>query len=179
MTKLNQRLGLTRYEADEFYKKALEAFTRSKLPEAIQAMEQAIALLPTSAEYYAARGYFYLEEGTEHSAEADFARALQLYPYEMLAHYGRGILAYRASKWDEAQAHFTNAYKANPKRPETLYYMALVYHRKGENSMAITFMQQANAAFEAAKDKKRASDAMKWVKALERLLPQKPLSLPR
>lgn len=179
MTKLNQRLGLTRYEADEYYKKALDSYSKNKLADAILAMDEAIALLPTSAEYFAARGFFYLEDGQEAKAEVDFAQALKRYPYEMLAHYGRGIIAYRGSQWDAAYTHFTQAYKADPKRAETLYYLALVYHRKGENGMALHFMQQANTAFETAKNKKHTGDATKWIKALERLVALRPPGLPR
>ncbi len=169
MAKLTQRLGLTRFEADEYYKKALDAYTKHKLDEAILAMEEAIKLLPSNAEYYAARGFFYLEDGIDEDAKDDFEEALKRYPYEMLAHYGLGIIAYKGQKWDEALAHFTNAYKANPKRPETLYYLALAYHRKNQNRLAFTTMQQANAAFDASGDKKRGEGAQKWAKALEKL----------
>jgi tetratricopeptide (TPR) repeat protein len=179
MAKLTQRLGLTRYEADEAYKKALEAYNRRKLDEAIPAMDEAIGLLPNSAEYYAARGFFYLEDDVDDKAEADFIQALRIYPYEMLAHYGLGVIAYKAKNWDAAQVHFINAYKANPKRAETLYYLALVYHRQGQNGLAHTFMQQATTAFESAGDKKRGGDAGKWAKTLEKLAAEQAPKLPQ
>ena len=86
MPALNQRLGLTRYEADEHYKRALEAYRKARLHEAVEAMTYAIDLLPTKAEYYATRGFFQLEDGAIAEADGDFARALEIYPYEMLAH---------------------------------------------------------------------------------------------
>lgn len=177
MAKLNQRLGLTRYEADEYYKKALDAYNRHKIEEAILAMDEAIKLLPNNPEYLAARGFFYLEDGVDDKAQIDFQQAIKIYPYEMLAHYGRGVIAYKAKNWDEALAHFTNAYKANAKRPETLYYLALTYHRKNQNGLAFRFMQQANSAFESV-DKKRAENAQKWVKSLEKLADEKPPQIP-
>ncbi|NJL56685.1 tetratricopeptide repeat protein [bacterium] len=174
MARINQRLGLTRYEADEYYKQALVAYHKKKLDEAILAMDNAISLLPNHAEYYAARGFFCLQDGIEDRATADFEQALRLYPYEVLAHYGRGVVAYGRRNWDEALAHFNDAYRANPNRAETLYYLALTHHRKGNNVLALTYMQQAVTAFEAAEDK-RQRDAERWVRELQRLVAQERL----
>jgi tetratricopeptide (TPR) repeat protein len=171
MARINQRLGLTRYEADEYYKKGLAAYEKRNLDEALINLENAITALPNNAEYYAARGFVYLEDGLEDKAEADFAQALKLYPYEMLAHYGRGVIAFREKKWDAALQHFMNAYYADPKRAETLYYMAIVYHRKGENANALQVMRQAQSLLEAANDK-RKNDATKWIRTLEKLADQ-------
>jgi tetratricopeptide (TPR) repeat protein len=172
MARLTQRLGLTRYEADEHYKKALEAYTKRQMQEAILEMEHAINLLPNNAEYYAARGFFYLEDGIEDKATADFEQALRHYAYETLAHFGRGVIAYKSRNWDEALAHFTDAYRSDPKRSETLYYLALTHHRKGNNVMALSLMEQANAIFEEQNDKRR-TDSGRWVRELRKLAEQK------
>ena len=174
MPRLTQRLGFTRFEADEHYQQALTHYAKRKVNDAILSMELAIELLPTNAEYYAARGFFYLEDGVDKKAAVDFEKALQLHPYEMMAHYGQGIIAYKAKKWDEAQEHFVNAYHANPERPETLYYLALTHHHKGENSPALAYMQQAQVLFEAGGDK-RKSQTGRWVKQLLKLVKQEQL----
>jgi tetratricopeptide (TPR) repeat protein len=171
MPRLTQRLGFTRYEADEYYREALDNYSKRKVNDAILSMERAIELLPTNAEYYATRGFFYLEDGIDKKAAADFEKALELYPYEMMAHYGLGMIAYKAKKWDEAQEHFTNAYRANPERPETLYYLALSHHHKGENTPALAYMQQAEALFEANEDR-RKSQTGRWVRQLQKLVKQ-------
>jgi tetratricopeptide (TPR) repeat protein len=163
MARLTQRLGFTRYEADEYYKQALEAYHKRRFDDAIDAMNNAIEVLPTRSEYFATRGFFFLEDGVKDKALADFEKALKLYRYEMLAHYGRGVIAYNDRNWDEALAHFTDAYRADPKRPETLYYLAIIYHRKGNNDGARQLMEQALAGFEAANDR-RKGDAQKWVR---------------
>ena len=171
MARLAQRLGLTRYEADEFYKQALEAYEKKDLEAALLAMSEAIALLPTNSEYYAARGFFYLEDGVKPKAREDFDQALEIYPYESLAHYGRGMLTYQEKNWEEAVAHFTEAYRANPERPETLYYLALAHHHNGENEKAQPLMEQARAKFEADNDRRR-TDAAKWTRELDKLIRQ-------
>ncbi len=169
MARLVQRLGLTRYEADEYYKQALSAYTNRKLDEAILAMEQAIELLPNHAEYYAARGFFYLEDGVTVKAAEDFERALHIFAYEPLAHYGRGVIAYASKNWDEALAHFLDAYRSDPERAEFLYYLALAYHRTRQNREALFYMQLAQEKLEAKNDKRR-TDAGRWVRQLEKLV---------
>lgn len=168
MPALNQRLGFTRYDADQYYKQALEHYRKGKFDEAIDAMNSAIELLPTKSEYFAARGFFQLEDGARSEAEQDFAKSLKLYRYEMLAHYGQGVLAYKDESWDEALAHFTEAYKSDPNRAETLYYLALTYLQKGETAAALNVMTRAQAAFEATNDK-RKSYADRWMRELAKL----------
>lgn len=169
MTRLVQRLGLTRYEADEHYKQALALYKKRQLNEAIIEIGYAIELLPTNSEYLAARGFFYLEDGITKEAGADFEAALKIYPYEMLAHYGRGMIAYQSKNWDEAIAHFGDAYRADPQRPETLYYLALAYHRKGQNALALSYMQQAASRYDEIGDTKSRRSAERWVKELAKL----------
>jgi tetratricopeptide (TPR) repeat protein len=169
MAVFTNRLGVSRFQADEYYQLALAAYGKRNLDEAVDNMNKAIEMLPTRGEYYAARGFFYLEDGVPDKAKADFDKALKIYPFEMLAHYGRGIMAYKDKNWDDALQHFTGAFRADPKRPETLYYLALVYHRKGQNTAALNLMTQAAAAFEATSDK-RKSDATRWVKELQKII---------
>jgi tetratricopeptide (TPR) repeat protein len=173
MARLTQRFGLSRYEADEHYQLALEAYKKGRFDVAINHMDDAIAALPTRSEYYATRGFFYAEDDVNDKAQADFQKALKLHPYEMLAHYGRGMIAFKDKNWDEALAHFTDAYHSDMNRPETMYYLALVHHRKGNNPTALQFMQNALGIFEAANDRRKA-DAARWVKEFQKVIESKP-----
>lgn len=168
MAKLGQRLGLTRYDADQHYKLALQAYQKSKLDDAIIEIDKALELLPNSPEYLAAKGFFYLEDGIKDKAQENFEAALSIYPYEVMAHYGLGVLAYKGKQWEEAINHFNMAYRADPDRPEITYYLALANHRVGKNAIATRYMQQAETRFDKLGDK-RKSDANKWIKTLERL----------
>ena len=173
MPRINQRLGFTRFEADENYKHALDYFRKNDFDNAIDAMTRAIEALPTNAEYYAARGMMYLEDRVTQKALDDFETALSLFPYEMLAHYGRGIVAYQDKAWDAALEHFTAAYNANTSRPETLYYLALVYYHRREYASATNLMAQAHALFEKANDRRKA-DAARWVRELSKHVARAP-----
>jgi tetratricopeptide (TPR) repeat protein len=172
MSRMPTRFGLARYEADEYYQLALDAYKKGRFDIAINNLNDAIALTPNRAELFAARGFIYLEDGVKDKAQADFEQALKLHPLEMLAHYGRGMMAYQSRNWDEAIAHFTDAYKADPKRPETLYYLSLAYHRKGENQEAARrLMEMALDAFPDSD--KRKGDAQRWIREFEKLVGKK------
>lgn len=168
MPRINQQLGFTRYEADEYYKQALEAYQKGDFDTAVDAMKNAIAALPRKAEYYAARGIMYLEDGVEESAAQDFDEALRLFPHEMLAHYGRGIIAYKDKNWDDALEHFTAAYYVDQQRAETLYYLALTYYHKRDFASAANLMKLANDRFEATDDKRKA-DSARWLRELAKM----------
>lgn len=176
MARLVQRLGLTRYEADEHYKKALlilkdveKKNSTATVDDAIIEITYAIDLLPTNAEYYAARGYFYLLDSMNREAQTDFEQALKIYAYEMLAHFGLGVLAYRERNWDVALEHFQNAYYAVPDRAETLYYLAIVHHRKQQNAQAFALMTKAEALFEQGNHGKQKRHASQWLKEFDKL----------
>lgn len=168
MPRIDQHLGFTRYEADEYYKQALEAYKKGDFDAAIDGMKQAIAALPRKPEYYAARGLMYLDDGVTQNALDDFDQALRLFPHEMLAHYGKGIVAFKDQNWDEALQHFTAAYYADTQRPETLYYLALTYYHKRDFVSAANLMKLANDRFEAIGDKRKA-DAQKWLRELAKM----------
>lgn len=168
MAQFTRRLGAARFEADEYYQQALEAFRKRSYDTAINDMNNAIALQPRRAEFFATRGLFYLEDGVDDKAQADFQQALRLFPQEMLAHYGRGVIAYKTGNMDEALAHFSDAYKADPNRPETLYYLALVYHRQKQHETAKRLMEVGLNALPA--EDKRRGDFQKWVREFDRLI---------
>ncbi len=165
-----------RYEADELYQEALKAYDKKNVEEAILKLEQAIELLPRNSEYRAARGFMYLENGGAEASDAvnrkkaldDFDAALAIHDFEMLAHYGKGIIAYNDKNWDEALAHFTDAFYSEPERPETLYYLALVHHRKNDHRSALNWMKQAESGFERTNDR-RKNDAGRWIRELDKL----------
>ena len=172
MTKLAQRLGITRYRADERYRAALLAFSRRDIKTAQEAIADAIELLPSHAEYHATQGFFAQEDKARDTASECYERALRLNPYEMLANYGRGMMAYRAKDWADAAGHFATALAAQPTRPETLYSMAMCEHRMGKNDEAMRWMTEAARRFEIATDR-RLSHCHKWLREFEKLLPER------
>ncbi|MGJ3240402.1 MAG: tetratricopeptide repeat protein [Anaerolineae bacterium] len=175
MARFGARLGLTRYEADEYYHLALGHYDKRNLDEAVLNINQAIAMYPQRAEYYAARGYFRLQDGLPNEAEPDFDQALILNPYEILANYGKGVIAYNQQNYETARQYFTHAWAADNQRPEILYYLALVHHRQRENIQAKQWMSQAADRYEQQAEhdrdaRKRMRDAEKWLREFDKLI---------
>lgn len=166
---LARRLGFSRYQADERFRAALSAYSERNLKAAKAEVEFAIELLPTRAEYHATLGYFLLEDRDAIGAMEAFARALEFHPYEMLANYGQGTIAYRDKDWERAAACFTNALAADPSRAETQYYLAMVNHRLGHNSEAVKWMKSAAGAFAESEDQ-RERHCQAWIKEFARLI---------
>lgn len=177
MARLVARFGMTRLEADEHYRIALDFFQKNNLDQAILNMDSAIELLHNRAEYYAARGFMRLEDGDPTRAEPDFDKALQINPYEVLANYGKGVIAYNHKDYDKALQFFMNSWAAESIRPETLYYIALIHHRKKDNYQAAYWMQQAVAQYQPLAEndrdaRKRLRNAEKWLNEFEKLIQQ-------
>lgn len=168
MTNFSSRLGGARYEADIYYQKALEAYKKHQLGDAVQNMQYAIGLVPKNAEYLAARGLFYLEDGIKDKAHADFDQALRYHAFEVLANYGKGILAYQAGDWTMSRDYFMKAWAGDNRRAETHYYIALTYHRESDNDNAKVWMTLARDLF--LEDKAHQKDAEKWLEEFERLI---------
>jgi tetratricopeptide (TPR) repeat protein len=170
MSGFGARLGLTRYEADEHYKMALSHYDKRNVEQAILSMNRALELQPHNAEYHAARGFFYLEDGALPQAEADFDEALKRNAYELMANFGKGVIAYKNKHYETARSFFSNAWAVNPERAETIYYLAMVEHRLRNNPKAIYWMRQAYAIMNAHEDKTNARNAEKWLGEFERLM---------
>ena len=170
MNRFAQRLGFTRYRADEHYRAGLAAFVSRDLESAIGELRMAVELLPGHAEYHAALGFVLLDDKRQRQARESFERALTLNRYEMLANYGRGIIAYRDKSWLEALNFFNAAYAAQPERAETEYYLGMINHRLGRNEEAVTWMESAAEAFAQTGDR-RQSHCTAWLREFHKLLP--------
>ncbi|MGB7340789.1 MAG: tetratricopeptide repeat protein [Phototrophicaceae bacterium] len=175
MARLVARLGFTRYEADEYYRIALNLYEKKNLEEAILNINSAIEMYPRRAEYYAVRGYFRLQDGLIDEPAADFEQALTINPYEVLANYGKGVIAFNQEVFDNALQYFITAWAADSTRPDTLYYLALTYHRQRDNVQAKQYMQQAADIYgQSAEDdrdtRKLMKNAEKWIREFDKLI---------
>lgn len=168
MSGLRQRLGISRFQADEHYKLALLAFGRRDLKRAQAEIQAAIDLLPRHAEYHAVHGLYLLEDKAPDRAQDAFERALALDAYDMLANYGGGMMAYRAKDWKTAARLFLMALAAKPSRPETQYFLAMAYHRLGQNAEAERWMDAARAGF-ADRDDRREKQSAGWIREFRKL----------
>ena len=178
MARLVSRFGVTRYEADEYYRIALASYQKKNLDEAVLNINQAIEMYPRRSEYYAARGFFNLQEGLPaEKVEPDFDQSLSINPYEVLGNYGKGVLCFNREEYTQALDYFIKSWAADNERPETLYYIALIHHRNKDNVQAKQWMQQAQAKYAVLAEndrdaKKSMKNAEKWLKQFDKLILQ-------
>ena len=187
MARLVSRFGLTRYEADEYYRIALDFYKKNNLKEAVENIELAINLNPSRAEYYAARGLFRMADDemlagaqTRANLEADFTEALKRNPYEMLANYGLGMLQFKLENYKVAYDYFIKAWTVQQERPETMYYLSLTTHRLKNNEHALGWMKlfvekmeaidPNNSDLKKGDINKRIRQGNQWIKTFEKLL---------
>jgi tetratricopeptide (TPR) repeat protein len=181
MARLVARFGISRYEADEHYRIALDFYQKRNLDQAVHHLNSAIELFPNRAEYYAARAFFRLEDGLPNEAEPDLEKALSLNPYEVLGNYGKGVIAYNNKEYEKALDYFLKAWAADNQRAETLYYLGMSYHRLKQNQKAIQWMRQAFTIYEKAPEedkeaKRRQKIAERWLVEFEKLWAQQNLN---
>lgn len=165
MASFNQRFGVNRFAADEYYRRALIAFSRRDFDKAIANLNDAIEEVPRNPDYRSARGMVHLEEAEYDEAEVDFAEAVRLNKYDVLGNYGLGFVALKQKNYEKAKAHLMQAYYAQPKRPETIFSLAVACYYLGDLVNATNYMGQVHALFEAANDK-RKSESARWLREL-------------
>lgn len=168
MPTFGQRLGATRYAADDAYRRSLEALARRDFDRAHDLLTEAIEALPSGAEYFAARGLVHLEEAEFDQAQVDFEAALHAFAHEMLAHFGLGVVAFKRDKdYAAAAKHFLAASYVQPNRPETLFWLAVSTYYQGDVVQAANWLAQADARFEALHDKRHA-ETQRWIRELSK-----------
>ncbi len=140
--------------------RAIEAFGQSRVPDAIQHLDQAIALDARFARAYAYRGViraqqlintnFGVASGTRERDEIvrvvreDAARALQLDSNQGLAHVALGIVDATFWRWTEARKAFEQAHRATPNDPEVLFYFTLYLTAlDGDKALAVETARRA------------------------------------
>src|SRR5215475_5991092 len=112
-----RRLGLTRDQADAYYRRGLQSHESGDLENAILDLNEAIYYDRGYAEYYSTRGMFHIEEEDIEAAELDLNYALKLSKRQWLAHYGLGIIAFDNGEYEDAAKHFTEASVIRRDRP--------------------------------------------------------------
>jgi tetratricopeptide (TPR) repeat protein len=132
LTASGRRLSM----ADRYYERGLHHFTKDKPDLALADLDAAIEHLPQRAEYYIARGIVLLQSGSPEEAEENFAYGLSLDPTQWLAHYGRGMRAFRESEYEQAINLFSRAQHIAPDRAEIYFYRAVALYQAGQQDQA-------------------------------------------
>jgi len=142
--------------------RAIEAYQQSRVPDALQHLDRAIAVDEHFARAYAYRGVvraqqlintnFGVASGAREQDEIvrlvreDATRALQLEPNLGLAHVALGIVDAFFWRWTEARNTFERARRATPNDPEVLFYYSLFQTAMdGDRTLAVETARRAVA----------------------------------
>jgi tetratricopeptide (TPR) repeat protein len=170
---LDHRLGLTKSIGQQYYERSLKAFQDDDLENAILDVSEAIHHDRGYAEYYAARGLYYLTDNKQNEAERDLTYALTVNPREWLANYLLATLDFQEGDYAAAIKRLTDAQKSAPDRPEILYYRAVAYHEINEDEKAVADIDRALNLLPS--DDKRRKDATAWLREFKKSMPAKPI----
>src|SRR5258708_30732957 len=120
-----RRLGLTRSDADAYYRGGWQSFEDGDFENAILDLSEAIFYDSRHAEYYSTRGLFYLQDNQAPEAETDLNYALKLDKRQWLAHYALGMKDFTAGEYHAALHNFSRARALQPQPPGNFYYPAI------------------------------------------------------
>src|SRR5262249_6562760 len=97
----------------------------------INAVNDGIALLPTAARLYFARGVLYVQLADYDKAQADFEKAYELDPSQSLTAAAQSMAAQQANDPERALASVQTNLKRKPDDPILLYLQADILSQKG------------------------------------------------
>lgn len=131
--------------AYDAHDKALELARDKQFDKALAKVNEAIRLLPREAMFYSLRGRIYEAQDQPTKAEADFDKAVSLYP-EMFEYRLRdGLNALDLNKLEKAR---TNLLKANDVVPTSIAFLRLgdIAARQSRRDDAVAYYSQAAKA---------------------------------
>lgn len=118
----------------------------TKGPRDVATLEHAVIDDPGNPRYW-----FYLAQGYETISRVDdaltaYARRVTMGDYIEEVYYSHlrmGQLCVLKNDWPAAQGHYLDAYQCQPKRAEPLYWLALGHHVRGQDHLALIYLEQA------------------------------------
>lgn len=131
--------------AYDAHDEALKLASNKNYDAALGKINEAIRILPREAMFYSLRGRIYQQQKEMEKAEADFDKAVSLYP-EMFEYQLRtGLNALALNKVDKARNHLT---KANEVVPTSIGYLRMgdVAVKQNRRDEAVAYYSQAAKA---------------------------------
>jgi tetratricopeptide (TPR) repeat protein len=123
--------------ASAFEVRGAEAINQRRWPEAVAALQQAIALAPDNAFDHLNLGTALFETGDAAGALKQFREAVRLSPGLAKAHYGIGIVTEAAGHDAEALEAFSAAVKSDPDDAAARLSLADALRRNGRDAEAL------------------------------------------
>lgn len=140
-----QALPIAPHPSELLHLLGVIAAQRQQFDEAIELINQAIALDSTVANFYSSLGGALSGQGQWAEAIANFNRALTLDPNHLEAHYNLGNLLRHHQQWAQAAQHYRQYLALNPNEATVHHYLGSVLLSQRQISEAVKCYQQALA----------------------------------
>jgi tetratricopeptide (TPR) repeat protein len=143
-------VNLSRGDADDYSKRALDAAVSGDHDKAIAEFTEAIRLFPERApEFYVSRAFEFLQKGDRNTALADYTEALRHKPNWDVALWNRGNTYEEMGLYDQAMADYGQALQAirpgHPVKIAVLSRRGSIYFSKGQPTRALADFEEAIA----------------------------------
>lgn len=125
---------------------AREAIRQGRSEPALEALRQATAAAPTSADAWALLGWVHNDLGNAHQADAALARAIALDPGHLEALNTLGVIASESADPGAAINFFERALALDPDNPATRYNLAQRLFFAGDYGRGFAMMRARHAA---------------------------------
>ncbi len=131
--------------AYDAHDEALKLASNKDYDAALGKINEAIRILPREAMFYSLRGRIYQQQKKPKEAEADFDKAVSLYPEMFEYQLRNGLNALALNKVDKARNHLT---KANEVVPTSIGYLRMgdVAVKQNRRDEAVAYYSQAAKA---------------------------------
>lgn len=131
--------------AYEAHDKAMELASKGEFAEALKAVDSAIEMEPREAMFYALRGRILREQKQLDKAQADFDKAVSLYPEMFTYQLYSGLNHLAMNNLDKARSHLE---QANQVVPTSIAYLRLgdIARQQGQRSNAVAYYSRAAEA---------------------------------
>ena len=130
-------------DAEEYFRRGVEAQQRGQNSEAIQDLTKATELNPDYADAYCFRGRVYRSQGEHDLAIEDSTKAIELNPDYAEAYYIRAAAYISQGEHDLAIEDSTKAIELNPDYANAYLARGAAYYSKGEYDHAIQNLTKA------------------------------------
>lgn len=140
-----QMLPVTPQPSELLHLLGVIAAQRQQFAEAIELINQALALDNTVANFYSSLGGALSGQGQWTEAIANFNQALTLDPNHLEAHYNLGNLSRHQQQWSQAAQHYRQYLALDPHDATVHHYLGSVLLSQGQISEAVKCYQQALA----------------------------------
>jgi len=117
------------------------SMTQNYFEDAIPLLESGLKIAPQRADLLAALGESYFKSGKSETAIAEFQKLIAMDPSARSYAY-LGLSYLHLGRFDEAQKHFAEGLKRDPKNIACLFNMGLIEERRGNNARSEALFEE-------------------------------------